>query len=107
MSLRTNTHEIYNTINHEHLDSLVNWARGEFPTSGLVVVEYANGKWFVEVDYGHEFDQCEGISKPEVVPFVEPVFFETEEAARGCAHECIRKVYPELAQKDLSEFDVN
>jgi len=74
MGLRTNTHEIYNTINHEHLDSLVNWARGEFPSSGLVVVECANGKWFVEVEFGHEFDQFDRISKPEVVPFVEPAF---------------------------------
>jgi len=38
------THKVYDTINHEHLDSLVSWATGEFPDAGLNLVECADGR---------------------------------------------------------------
>ncbi|MCG9657616.1 hypothetical protein [Vibrio mediterranei] len=101
-----NTHVVYQTIHHEHLDSLVYWALNgdDFPSSGLNLVECESGKWFVEVDHGTEFDNLEGISKPDVSPFVEPTFFSSEEAARVFAYDCIKTVYPNLKGKNLDDY---
>jgi len=99
-----NTHAMYETINHEHLDGLVFWASGEFPDAGLNLVECADGRWFVEVDHGVAFDHIVGVSKPNVAPFIEPAFFHSEVEAREFAFTCIKEVYPELSNKDLSEY---
>lgn len=100
-----NTHSMYQTINHEHLDCLVSWARGgDFPDAGLNLAECADGRWFVEVAHGIAFDHVEGIARPNVAPFTEPVFFGSESEARDFAFACIKAVYPELADKDLSEY---
>lgn len=101
---RANTHAMYGTVNHEHLDGLVFWASGEFPDAGLNLVECADGRWFVEVDHGSAFDRIAGVSKPNVVPFLEPAFFASEVVARDFAFACIKEVYPELADKNLSEY---
>lgn len=45
-----NTHRMYDTVGHEHLDGLVNWAIGEFPDTGLLLIECRDGRWFVEVE---------------------------------------------------------
>ena len=98
------THLMYDTINHEHLDSLVDWALGKFPSSGLMLVERSDGRWFVEVDFGHEFDAIDGVSKPKVTPYVEPRFFDREVDAREFAFACIKQVYPALVDRDISEY---
>lgn len=100
----TNTHRLYNTVSHEHLDSLVNWARRDFPSSGLNLVECADGRWFVEVDYGDEFDLLDGLSKPHQAPYVEPQFFAERDLALEFAFECIRSVYPDLRGFDLASY---
>ena len=99
----TNTHTKYQTCGHTHLDSFVGWMLGgrEFPDSGLSLVECADGRWFVEVDYGVLFDGMPGISCPDVVPYVEPEFHVSESSAMTFALECIKKVYPVLANRDL------
>lgn len=101
-----NTHVMYQTVNHEHLDSLVYWAKNgdDFPESGVNLVECESGKWFVEVDHGTEFDNVTGISKHDISPFVEPTFFSNEDAARKFAYDCIKTVYPELKGKDFDEY---
>jgi hypothetical protein len=99
-----NTHSMYKTIHHEHMDGLVYWARGEFPDAGLNLVECADGRWFVEVDHGTDFDGVDGVSKPNVAPFVQPRFFIAEIDAREFAYSCIKMVYPDLKDKDLSEY---
>lgn len=99
-----NTHSLYNTISHEHLDGLVSWAMGEFPDAGLNLVECADGRWFVEVDHGRIFDHLAGVSRPSVTPYTEPVFFQSETKAQAFAFACIKQVYPALATKDLSEY---
>ncbi|MBV7514581.1 hypothetical protein [Pseudomonas sp. PDM25] len=103
-SIAVNTHILYDTISHEHLDGLVSWATGEFPSAGLNLVECADGRWFVEVDHGHAFDHLAGISRPTVAPYIEPDFFQSEAEAQEFAFTCIRQVYPELANKNLSEY---
>ena len=99
-----NTHLMYDTIHHEHLDVLVFWATGDFPEAGLSLAECADGRWFVEVDHGVEFDELDGVSRPNIKPFVEPQFFSDEIGARDFAVSCIKLVYPELEDRDLSEY---
>lgn len=99
-----NTHAMYQTIGHQHLDSLVYWATGKFPDAGLNLVECRDGRWFVEVDYGVQFDGIEGISRPNVAPYVEPRFFSTEQAVRDFAIACIKQAHPEVADKNLQEW---
>lgn len=98
------THKLYDTINHEHLDSLVSWATGEFPDAGLNLVECADGRWFVEVDHGRAFDNIAGVSRPILAPYTAPAFFQSEAEAQEFALTCIKQVYPDLANKDLSEY---
>ncbi len=97
-----NTHELYKTIYHEHLDSLVYWALGDFPDSGINLVECEDGRWFVKVDHGDDYDHIEGIARPNVSPSTEPFFCPTEEEARKFAYECIRRVHPSLDGVDLN-----
>ncbi|OLF81967.1 hypothetical protein AWH63_10535 [Marinobacter sp. C18] len=99
-----NTHELYNTVGHEHLDALVYWALGDFPDSGINLVECENGKWFVKVDHGDDYDHLEGIARPNVSPLTEPTFFSTEDAAREFAYKCIRMVHPELIEVDFDAY---
>lgn len=100
-----NTHAMYGTVSHTHLDCLVNWAIGEFPDAGLNLVGCGDGQWFVEVDHGGAFDHLDGISKPNVSPFTEPRFFTSEGEALGFAIECIKVVYPKLASRtDLASY---
>ncbi|EPW5429267.1 hypothetical protein ACWM3R_001402 [Vibrio cholerae] len=104
-----NTHVMYQTIYHEHLDSVVFWAMGagidvDFPESGINLVKCMSGKWFVEVDHGNCFDNLDGLSKPEIAPFIEPTFFNSEDEARDFAYECIKSVYPDLKNKDLNGY---
>lgn len=99
-----NTHRMYDTVGHEHLDGLVNWAIGEFPDTGLLLIECRDGRWFVEVEYGDDYDAIAGVSKPNVAPYVEPQFFSSEDDARQFAFTCIKQVYPTLAGRDLAEY---
>ncbi|WGK63446.1 hypothetical protein QAO71_16885 (plasmid) [Halopseudomonas sp. SMJS2] len=103
-SAPVDTHSLYNTISHEHLDGLVSWARGEFPNAGLSLVECADGRWFVEVDHGHAYDHLAGVSRPSITPYIEPIFFQSEAEAQEFAFICIKQVYPELKTKELSEY---
>jgi hypothetical protein len=96
-----NTHAMYRTVGHTHLDSFVNWVLGDFPDAGLNLVECADGRWFVEVDHGIRFDGMPGVSRPNVAPYVEPVFYVDEAAAMVFALDCIKKAYPALANCDL------
>ncbi|CAK7035674.1 MAG: hypothetical protein BACC_04479 [Bacteroides sp.] len=99
-----NTHSMYRTVRHIHLDSFVYWVLGEFPDEGLNLVECQDGRWFVEVDSGSgstRFDRMPGVSCPNVSPFVEPVFHADEASAMTFALECIRKAYPTLSNRDL------
>ncbi|MGL1337428.1 hypothetical protein ACSTJQ_12665 [Vibrio parahaemolyticus] len=85
-----NTHQLYDTNYHDHLDSMVMWATGIYPDSGLMVVGTSDHRWFVEVDFGTDFDNCDGISRPHIAPYQEPTFFKSECEARNFAIEQIR-----------------
>ena len=104
-----NTHAIYRTISHRHLDGFVNWVMKEFPDAGLNLVECEDGRWFVEVDHGIRYDGLAGLSRPNVEPYVAPHFHSSEQAALSFALACIKQAHPELADRDLpalfAEYD--
>lgn len=104
MKTEINTHIKYNTIGHEHLDDLVSWVTGEYPDSGLALVECSDGRWFVEVDHGHDFDSLLGISKPKCRPYLEPIFYPSRSDALEFALTLINKVYPNLDKTKISEY---
>ena len=99
-----NTHLEYNTIGHEHLDSLVNWAMGDYPSSGLLLIECEDERFFVGVDFGNDYNLIDGISKPSIEPYVEPNFFNNEQSALEFAMVAIKKVHPELNERNLNEY---
>ena len=99
-----NTHAMYQTIGHQRLDALVYWASGDFPDAGLNLVECQDGRWFVEVDHGSRFNHILGISKPNVAPYVEPKFFDSEQEVREFAIVCIKQAHPEVADKNLQQW---
>ena len=96
------THAMYRTISHRHLDSFVYWVMKDFPDAGLNLVECEDGRWFVEVDHGSRFDGMAGVSRPNVAPYAEPQFHASEEAALSFALSCIKQGYPELRDNDLA-----
>lgn len=106
-----NTHAMYRTISHVHLDSLVNWAMKDYPDAGLNLVECEDGRWFVEVDHGSRYNGMAGVSCPNVAPYIEPQFHADEKAARVFAIACIKQAHPELADRDLQvwfdEYDLD
>lgn len=99
-----NTHIKFNTTSHEHLDDLVSWATGEYPDSGLVLVECADGLWYIEQEYGHDFDSFLGISKPKSIPYLEPTFYRNRDEALVIALELIKQTYKNLNEKKISEY---
>lgn len=108
---KLNSHALYGTVGHLHLDSLTHWATGEYPDSGLMLVECADGRWFVEVDFGDRFDAMEGVSRPYITPDVAPVFFKDETAARNFSMECLKLGHPDLKERNLQpwfdEYDLD
>lgn len=101
---KINTHKIYNTISHEHLDDLVHFSTGEHPDSGLLIVECENGSWFIEQDYGNAFDSFSGISKPHVHPYLNPVFYENREEALAVSIELIKLIHKGIDESKISEY---
>lgn len=84
------------------------WATGEFPTSGLILVECANGKWFVEIDHGHDYDDVAGVSKPRIEPYVTPEFFDNQEMAKDFAISVLKSKYSVLSScRNLNDWFVD
>lgn len=95
-----NTHKMFHTVGHEHLDTFVLQSTGRYPDSGLNLVECADGRWYVEVDFGAEFDNMEGISRPHSQPYTNPRFFDSRLEALDFAVSCIQQVCPDLKNRD-------
>jgi hypothetical protein len=99
-----NTHLLYSTIGHEHLDGLVSWARQDYPDSALMLVECEDGRWFIEVEFGSQYNGIEGVSRPDVGPYTPPNFYASEDEALAFAIGCIKQIHPELASRNLLEY---
>jgi len=98
------TNKMFDTVFNEPLDALLLWATGKPPSSGLMLYKCADGRWFLEAEFGNLFDDVDGISKPHLAPYETPVFFPGEKEAHQYAFVCIREKYPELEDRDLSLF---
>ncbi len=94
------THHAFNTISHQHLDTLVLWATGDYPDSALNLIECADGRFFVEVDFGDEFDDMQGISRPHLTPYEQPSFFDTRAEGQAFAIRAIQHQFYELSKRD-------
>lgn len=103
-SYNQSVHGKYQTIGHEHLEYLVNWATGEYPKSGLCLVECQDGRWFLEVDFGDAFDNVDGVANPKA-PDKEPKFFNSETDAQSFAINVLQLAHPELLERtDLARY---
>ncbi|EPR7484109.1 hypothetical protein MKR81_26730 (plasmid) [Vibrio campbellii] len=104
-------HRIFETVHHEHLDSLVIWARandypdGLCPDSGLLLISNRAANWFLAVDYGCDYDDIPGICKPHIEPLEEPRFFSDRDKALEFAFEAIKQVHPELKGVNFSKYE--
>ena len=101
---KVDTHQMFKTINHEHLDSLIYFVIGDYPKSGLVLVECKDGRWFIEQEYGNEFDAISGISKPTSECYIEPNFYSNREEALTKATKLMKSLYPILTDEEISEY---
>ncbi|WGE31094.1 hypothetical protein PHA77_19120 (plasmid) [Edwardsiella tarda] len=66
-----------------------------------MLVECQDGRWFVEIEHSIRFDGMPGVSCPNVISYVEPNFFDDENAAIAFALDCIKKSHTELANHNL------
>jgi hypothetical protein len=64
----------------------------------------ADGRWFVEVDFGNDYNAIGGVSKPKILPYMDPVFFECRKDGEEFAFECIKKIHPTLRERDLGQY---
>ncbi|MCT9374839.1 hypothetical protein KTJ07_17845 [Acinetobacter baumannii] len=84
--MKTNTHELFNTINHEHIGREL---------KEILVAECEDGRWFVENNWGDvDFEQIDGISNPHISPYINPKFFNNEDDVMAYAISIIRTVIP-------------
>ncbi|ENW02992.1 hypothetical protein [Acinetobacter beijerinckii] len=68
--MKINTHEIFKTINHEHIGK---------DLKEILISECKDGRWFVENNWcDKDFENFEGISNPHILPYVTPKFFSNE-----------------------------
>lgn len=86
--MTVNTHELYNTIEHEHIGN------GEIE---LNLVGCADGRWFVENYWNDKhFLAIAELSNPGIEPYIPPKFFNSEDDAREFAIKSIQTVLPDF-----------
>lgn len=82
--MKIDTHSLYSTVSHEHLDWIPPAAnpRGHV---GLMAVECGDGRWFLEVEFEgdgqDEWKDATEICDPYAEPFRPPTFLATWEDA--------------------------
>lgn len=86
--MTVNSHELFNTIEHEHIGN------GEVE---LNLVGCADSRWFVENPWNDKrFSAIAGISNPGIEPYMQPTFFASEDKAREFAIKSIQTVLPDF-----------
>ncbi|HAU0311427.1 TPA: hypothetical protein JBF89_13340 [Legionella pneumophila] len=102
--MNTNTHELFNTVSHEHLDDFILFVTGKYPDSCLGLVECKNGLWFIEQDFGNAFDSMTSISRPKIFPYNEPKFFKNRSDAFDYALNVLIQHYKITNQNKIDEY---
>lgn len=86
--MKTNTHELFKTINHEHIGK---------DLKEILIAECEDGRWFVENNWGDkDFENFEGISNPHISPYVIPTFFPNEKEVIDYAVKITSTVIPDF-----------
>lgn len=100
-----NTHQKYQTIGHCHFDFTYrkndSW---EYPESGLLLIECGDGRWFIEQDFGDEYDRFAGVVKSSDDVLTEPTFYANVEDVARAAFALIKQVYPTTPDVRLTDF---
>lgn len=101
-----NTLQLFDTVHHEHLDTLSMKVDGEYPMDGLLLINCSYGKWFVEVEFGDAYNHVEGISRPSLSHnYQHPRFFDDRKQALQLAVETIRIRHPNLSDEIVAAWD--
>lgn len=86
--MKTNTHELFKTINHEHIGK---------DLKEILIAECGDGRWFIENNWGDkDFENFEGISNPHISPYVIPKFFPNEDEVLDYAVKIASAVIPDF-----------
>ena len=101
-----NTHQKYHTISHHHFDFMYARENGEFdyPHSALMLVECADGRWFIEQEFGEEYDRFPGVVKSGKDLETAPTFYLDVDKVARAAFALIKQVYPGTPDERLAEF---
>ena len=101
-----NTHEKYNTVDHHHFDFSYRTEAGQFdyPSSGLMLVGCADGRWFVQQEFGDEYSEFPGVVKSGEDLDTEPAFYPSVDDAARAAFVFIKQAYPGTPDERLTEF---
>ena len=100
-----NTHRKYNTVGHIHFDFCYQVdGRPEYPHSALALIECADGRWFLEQEFGEEYDAFAGVVKSSEDLETLPTFYPDVDTAARAAFALILKVYPSTPAVHLERF---
>jgi len=101
-----NTHHKYKTINHIHF--VFNYTlpdnKSEYPDAELMLVECADGRWFIEQSTGEKYDQFPGITHSSEDVETQPTFYSDVTTAAQAAFALTKQVYPTTPDSHLHEF---
>jgi hypothetical protein len=100
-----NTHQKYQTINHHHFD--FRYPTGgilEYPESALMLVQCADGRWYVQQEFGAQYSGFEGVVRSDEDVESVPTFYVHVEDAAKAAFALIKQVYPTTPDECLLEF---
>lgn len=101
-----NTHIKYRTKAHHHLDWLYRKdGKLEYPDSALMLVQAGDDRWLIEQEFGHEYDQFQGVVKSDNDLDTVPEFYPDVESAARAAFALMKQVHPGgYEDKDLEDF---
>lgn len=91
-----NTHVKYQTKNHHHFDWNYQKADGssDYPHSALMLVECADGRWFLQQEFGDEYSRFAGVLKSGEDLDTEPTFYPDVQSAARAAFNLMKQAYP-------------
>jgi len=100
-----NTHRKYNTVGHIHFDFCYQVGDdSRYPGSALRLVECADGRWYLEQEFGTEYEVFPGVVKSSTDLDTLPTFFPDVDTAARAAFAFILQVYPGTSTRHLEEF---
>ena len=101
-----NTHQKYKTINHIHFVFSYDLPDNEFeyPDAELMLVECADGRWFIEQSTGEKYNPFPGITHSSEDLETQPTFYPNVATAAQAAFALTKQVYPTTPDRYLHDF---